>query len=88
MEIKFRKTRKAAIQSAVDKLKEAHKAEDIAGIDTAMAELNNAWSAASQDIYNAQQAQGGQPEGGASEQGQQGEGGDGQPEDVEYEEVK
>lgn len=85
---KIPEDKKAAIQSAVDKLKEAHKTEDIAGIDTAMAELNNAWSAASQDIYNAQQAQGGQPEGDASEQGQQGEGGDGQPEDVEYEEVK
>jgi molecular chaperone DnaK len=85
---KIPEDKKAAIQSAVDKLKEAHKAEDLAGIDTAMAELNNAWSAASQDIYNAQQAQGGQPEGGASEEGQPGSGADGQPEDVEYEEVK
>ncbi len=47
--------RKAAIEAAVNKLKEAHKAQDIADIDTAMAELNAAWTAASQDIYNAQQ---------------------------------
>lgn len=85
---KIPEEKKAAIQSAVDKLKEAHKAEDLSGIDTAMAELNNAWSAASQDIYNAQQAQGGQPEGGSADEGQSGNGGDGQPEDVEYEEVK
>lgn len=85
---KIPEEKKAAIQSAVDKLKEAHKAEDLSGIDTAMAELNNAWSAASQDIYNAQQAQGGQPEGGSADEGQSGNGGDEQPEDVEYEEVK
>jgi len=62
--------------------------------DTAMAELNAAWQAASQDIYAQQQAQqGAQPGADAGQQsqsnagGQQG-GGDGQPEDVEFEEVK
>lgn len=81
--------KKEAIQSAVNKLKDAHKAEDLTGIDTATTELNNAWSAASQDIYNAQQAQGGQagPQEGASSD-QQGGNNEGQPEDVEYEEVK
>lgn len=81
--------KKEAIQSAVNKLKDAHKAEDLTGIDAATTELNNAWSAASQDIYNAQQAQGGQagPQEGASSD-QQGGNNEGQPEDVEYEEVK
>ena len=84
----------AAIETALGKLKEAHKNADVAAIDTAMAELNAAWQAASQDIYAQQQAQqGAQPGADAGQQsqsnagGQQG-GGDGQPEDVEFEEVK
>ena len=83
-----------AIETALGKLKEAHKNADVAAIDTAMAELNAAWQAASQDIYAQQQAQqGAQPGADAGQQsqsnagGQQG-GGDGQPEDVEFEEVK
>jgi hypothetical protein len=53
--IKFRLIRKTAIEAAVTKLKEAHKAQDLAAIELASTELNNAWTAASQDIYNAQQ---------------------------------
>ena len=86
--------KKSAIEGALAKLKEAHKNADVAAIDTAMAELNAAWQAASQDIYAQQQAQqGAQPGADAGQQsqsnagGQQG-GGDGQPEDVEFEEVK
>ncbi|MGZ8551695.1 MAG: molecular chaperone DnaK, partial [Chitinophagaceae bacterium] len=41
--------KKTAIESAAAKLKEAHKVQDIAAIDTSMAELNAAWTAASQD---------------------------------------
>ena len=43
--------KKAIIEAAASKLKDAHKAQDIAGIDAAMTELNNAWTAASEDIY-------------------------------------
>jgi len=50
--------KKEAIESAVADLKEAHKAEDIAKIDTASEALNTAWQAASQDIYAAQQEAG------------------------------
>ena len=50
--------KKTAIEAAVNKLKEAHKAQDLAAIELASTELNNAWTAASQDIYNAQQQQG------------------------------
>jgi molecular chaperone DnaK len=53
--------KKAPIETALAKLKEAHKLQDIAAIDVAMEEMNTAWTAASQDIYNAQQAAGGAP---------------------------
>ncbi|MBR3846371.1 MAG: molecular chaperone DnaK, partial [Alistipes sp.] len=67
--------------------KEAHKNADIAAIDTAIAELNAAWQAASQDIYAQQQAQQAQPNAGAQGQ-QQSQQGQQQAEDVEFEEVK
>ena len=80
--------KKGAIEAALGKLKEAHKSADIAAIDAAIAELNNAWQAASQDIYAAQQAQqaqqGANPGAGASA----GADTKAQPEDVEFEEVK
>ena len=84
--------KKSAIESTLAKLKEAHKNQDLAAIDSAIAELNQAWQAASQDIYQAQQAQQGaqgNPNAGAQgnpNAGQQG--GQAQPEDVEFEEVK
>ena len=85
--------KKSAIEGALAKLKEAHKNADVAAIDTAMAELNAAWQAASQDIYAQQQAQGAQPGADAGQQSQANAGnasnGDSsQPEDVEFEEVK
>jgi molecular chaperone DnaK len=49
--------KKVAIEKALAELKEAHKNQDISRIDTAMASLNSAWQAASQDLYNAQQQQ-------------------------------
>jgi molecular chaperone DnaK len=45
--------KKAPIETALTALKEAHKLQDIAAIDAATAKLNEAWTAASQDIYNA-----------------------------------
>ena len=76
--------KKAAIEDALGKLKEAHKAQDLAAIDSSIEALNAAWQAASQDIYaqqQAQQAQGAQGQPGAEQQ-------QAQPEDVEFEEVK
>lgn len=52
--------KKSAIEGAVNKLKEAHKVQDMAGIEVALTELNNAWQAASQDMYNASQQGGAQ----------------------------
>jgi len=89
--------KKSVIETSVNKLKEAHKSQDIAGIDAAMAELNAAWTAASQDIYNSQQASGGaqqqpggnQQNGGGQQQGGQAAGAGAEDvTDVPYEEVK
>ncbi|MEG1841590.1 MAG: molecular chaperone DnaK [Alistipes sp.] len=82
--------KKAAIETALGKLKEAHKNADLAAIDTSLAELNAAWQAASQDIYAQQQAQGGAQGAGQQQDNNGGEHGAGgnQPEDVEFEEVK
>lgn len=46
--------KKAPIEAALNKLKEAHKSQDIAAIDSAMNELNTVFQAASQEMYNAQ----------------------------------
>ena len=82
--------KKSAIESALAKLKEAHKSQDLAAIDSSIAELNAAWQAASQDLYAAQQAEQ-QAQGGAQQNagaGAQQGGAQQQPEDVEFEEVK
>jgi len=56
--------KKSEIESALAKLKSAHEAKDIAGIDTAMNEMNAIWQKASEEMYrNAGGAQGG-PQGG------------------------
>jgi molecular chaperone DnaK len=47
---------KNAINGALEKLKEAHKNQDVTAIDTAMAALNGAWQAASQEMYQATNA--------------------------------
>ncbi|KAA6300001.1 MAG: hypothetical protein EZS26_003862, partial [Candidatus Ordinivivax streblomastigis] len=43
--------KKAPIESALSKLKDAHKAQDLANIDVAIAELNAAFQAASAEMY-------------------------------------
>lgn len=84
--------KKAPIESALDKLKEAHKSQDVAAIDAATTEMNNAWTAASEEIYKAQQAGGAQPgadQAGANGAGQPNNGGGGENvTDAEFEEVK
>ena len=42
---------RAHIESALDKLRDAHKAGDTSGIDSAINELNEAWQSASQKMY-------------------------------------
>ena len=82
--------KKSAIETALNKLKDAHKAQDIAAIDAAMNEVNTAFQAASQEMYNAQaQAQQAQPNAGQQQQANNGgkNGGD-EVTDVDFEEVK
>ena len=83
--------KKATIETALNKLKEAHKAQDVAQIDAGVAELNAAWTAASEEMYKAtqgaQQPNGEQPQGQPQGQGS-GNAGEGGVTDAEFEEVK
>jgi chaperone protein DnaK len=82
--------KKAPIEAALNKLKEAHKAQNLDGIDAATNELNTTFQAASQDMYNATNAQAG-AQSGAGE-GQQSSQDNNQSADdvtdVDFEEVK
>jgi molecular chaperone DnaK len=83
---------KPAIEQALQQLKDAHKAGDVAAIDSAIAALNQAWQTASQQMY-AQSGAAGQPGGDTYQGGQQADGQQqGQkPEDIQdadFEEVK
>jgi molecular chaperone DnaK len=81
--------KKIPIETALNKLKEAHKNKDFNSIDAATNELNTVFQAASQEMYNAANAQAG-PQGQPGEgQGQpKGNKGDGEVTDVDFEEVK
>ena len=82
--------KKAPIEEALAKLKEAHKAQDIAAIDAATEELNTVFQAASQDMYNAQDAgaQGAGPQDAGQQGPSQGGSSDDDVTDVDFEEVK
>ncbi|HXK80934.1 MAG TPA: molecular chaperone DnaK [Bacteroidales bacterium] len=82
--------KKAPIEEALNKLKEAHKNQDVEACDTAMNELNTAFQAASQDMYNAQQAQEGAnaDTNQGAQQGDDKKSGDDEVTDVDFEEVK
>ncbi|HEX7756571.1 MAG TPA: molecular chaperone DnaK, partial [Niabella sp.] len=87
--------KKSVIEGAVSKLREAHKQQDVAGIDKSMEELNAAWTAASEDLYKSgaadagAQANAGQP-GNEGQQQPDGNTGGGAEDvtDVPFEEVK
>jgi molecular chaperone DnaK len=83
---------KTAITQALDKLKEAHKSQDLAAIENAMNALNAAWQVASQEMYaggsQAGANPGAQPNNGSASSGAGATGGNGNATDVEYEEVK
>ena len=78
---------KAPIETALTKLKEAHKAQDIAGIDSAIKEVEAAFGAAQQAIHNAQAQAQANPGAGQPNPGPQPGNGDGVT-DVDFEEVK
>jgi len=89
---KITANKKQPIEDALKKLKDAHASRDIAAIDAAMTELNTVFQAASQEMYNASQAQGGQqanPNAGGQESSAGGkQKADGEVTDVDFEEVK
>ncbi len=78
--------KKSVIDAALTKLKEVHKAQDLDAIEAATKELNDAWMAASQDMYNATQGAPGaepqQPGAGSTQPGAE------NVTDAEFEEVK
>ena len=80
--------KKAPIEAAVQKLEEAHKAQDLAAIDAATAELNNAWQAASAEMYAQSGAQGAQGAQGGQQNAGGAQGGNDDVQDAEFEEVK
>lgn len=78
--------KKAPIEDGLKKLKDAHAARNFADIDAAQTELQNAWNAASEEMYKAgQEAE--QPQGDAAGQAGGQQNGD-TVTDVDYEEVK
>ena len=77
--------KKAEIEGALGKLKTAHQAQDIAGIDAAMAEMNAIWQKASEEMYKNAGAQGGPQDPNA---GQNPNNGNDDVTDVDFEEVK
>ena len=89
---KIPQDKRTVIENAAEQLKEAHKNQDLAAVDTAMASLNAAWTSASEDIYKtqaegAQQQPGGEPGAGQQSNGTGATASDNVT-DVPYEEVK
>ncbi|WP_177760893.1 molecular chaperone DnaK [Flavobacterium sp. I3-2] len=74
---------KSNIEAALEELKKAFESKDIATIQPALDKINEAWKAASEEMYKAQDQAGAQQ----AQPNQGGEAGDA-TQDVEYEEVK
>ena len=81
---------KTAISGALEKLKEAHKTQDVTSIENAMNALNAAWQVASQEMYQGGPQAGANPGAGTNQQSAENAGAAqaGNATDVEYEEVK
>jgi molecular chaperone DnaK len=72
-------------------LKDAHKSQNLSEIDSATAELNSAWTTASEEMYKASQGQpqgDGQANAGGEPQGAESNAGGDNVTDAEFEEVK
>ncbi|MDG1529615.1 MAG: molecular chaperone DnaK [Polaribacter sp.] len=76
--------KKAPIEAALVELKAAHESKDIAQIDAAMEKINEAWKAASEEMYKAEQEAGAGAEAQPEAEDAQGD----NVEDVDFEEVK
>jgi len=82
--------KKEPIKTAVEKLKEAHKKQDLDAVEKATAELNTAWQAASEELYKASQQTSGAQAGPTEQQASGGKEtkNDQEVTDVDFEEVK
>ena len=87
---KLPENKKEPIRSALEKLKEAHKKQDLDAVDKATAELNTAWQAASEELYRASQAQQGPSQSAqdSSKSSTDEKKGNDEVTDVDFEEVK
>jgi molecular chaperone DnaK len=80
--------KKAPIEAALETLKAAHQAQDVAQVNTALEAMNAAWTAASEEIYKAQ-AEGAGAGAPGADAGQAGESASNDTvEDAQFEEVK
>ena len=80
--------KKAPIETALEELKKAHESKDLAQIDAAMEKINEAWKAASEEMYAAQQQAGGADAGAQQAQTENSGSDSDNVEDVDFEEVK
>lgn len=80
--------KKAPIEEGLKKLKDAHAAKDFAAMEAAQAELQNAWNAASEEMYQASGDAGAGTAGADPNASADGSAGGDDVTDVEYEEVK
>lgn len=83
--------KKGAIENALGRLKDAHKSQDLASIESATNELNAAWQAASEELYKAQaqaNAGAGQQANANTGNSSSSSGNDQEVTDVDFEEVK
>ena len=81
--------KKAPIEAGLEELKKAHESKDIGQIDAAMEKINEAWKAASEEMYKAQQeaqGDGAGPQPGADTEAEAPKEGD-DVQDVDFEEV-
>ncbi len=83
---KLPEDKKSEIEGALAELKEAHKNQDIAAIDSALEKMNAMWQAASSEMYQNTEQGGAQPGPDAGAAPRQ-EGGEDEVTDVDFEEV-
>ena len=85
---KLSKDKKEPIEKALAELKKAHESKELDAIKPALDALNEAWKAASEEMYKAQQEKGAQNKADGNKQESDSSGEDDNVEDVDFEEVK
>ena len=85
---KLSKDKKEPIEKALAELKKAHESKELDAIKPALDALNEAWKAASEEMYKAQQEKGAQNKDHVNNQESDSSGEDDNVEDVDFEEVK